>query len=145
VRRGPGAVRRGRTLVAVALLAAGLGWVAVRGLSGNLVYYQTPSDLAGRSVAGERLRLGGYVLPGSVQRAGSSVHFVVTDGAARTSVAGSGGVPSLFKAGQGVVVEGVLGGDGVFHADTVLVKHSSEYRPPAPGETPGPAELEAGG
>ena len=139
-------MRRGRTLVAVVVLAAGLGWVAVRGLSGSLVYYQTPSDLAaGRSAAGERLRLGGYVLPGSVQRIGSSIHFVVTDGAARTSVVNTGGVPSLFKAGQGVVVEGVLGSDGVFHADTVLVKHSSEYRPPAPGETPGPADLETGG
>ena len=138
-------MRRGRTLVAVALLAAGLGWVAVRGLSGNLVYYQTPSDLAGRSAAGERLRLGGYVLPGSVVRTGSSVRFVVTDGTARTSVVNTGGVPSLFQAGQGVVVEGVLGEDGAFHADTVLVKHSNEYRPPAPGEVPGPAELRAGG
>jgi cytochrome c-type biogenesis protein CcmE len=44
-----------------------------------------------------------------------------------------------------VVVEGVLGGDGAFHADTVLVKHSNEYRPPAPGEVPGPAYLETGG
>jgi cytochrome c-type biogenesis protein CcmE len=117
-----------------------------RGLSGSLVYYQTPSDLAaGRSAVGERLRLGGYVLPGSVERAGSSVRFVVTDGAARTNVVDTGGVPSLFRPGQGVVVEGVLGGDGAFHADTVLVKHSSEYRPPAPGEVPGPAYLETGG
>ena len=132
--------------MAVAVLAAGLGWVAVKGLSGSLVYYQTPSDLAaGRSAAGERLRLGGYVLAGSVRRVGSSIHFVVSDGAARTRVVDSGGVPSLFKAGQGVVVEGVLGRDGVFHADTVLVKHSSEYRPPAPGEILGPVELEAGG
>jgi cytochrome c-type biogenesis protein CcmE len=128
--------------VAVAVLAGGLGWVAVNGLSGSLVYYQTPSDLvAGRAAAGERLRLGGYVLPGSVQRAGSSVHFVVTDGAARTSVVDTGGVPSLFQAGQGVVVEGVLGRDGVFHADTVLVKHSDQYRPPAPGQTPTSANL----
>jgi cytochrome c-type biogenesis protein CcmE len=139
-------VRRGRTLVAVVLLVAGLGWVTTRGLSGSLVYYQTPSDLAaGRSAVGERLRLGGYVLPGSVERAGSSVRFVVTDGAARTNVVDTGGVPSLFRPGQGVVVEGVLGGDGAFHADTVLVKHSSEYRPPAPGEVPGPAYLETGG
>jgi cytochrome c-type biogenesis protein CcmE len=133
-------------VVAVVLLAVGLGWVAARGLSGSLVYYQTPSDLAaGRAAAGERLRLGGYVLPGSVERAGASVRFVVTDGTARTSVVNTGGVPSLFQAGQGVVVEGVLGGDGAFHADTVLVKHSSDYRPPAPGEEPGPADLQAGG
>ena len=38
-----------------------------------------------------------------------------------------------------------LGRIGAFHADTVLVKHSSEYRPPAPGEVPGPAHLETGG
>ncbi len=139
-------MRRARTLVAVVLLAAGLGWVTARGLSGSLVYYQTPSDLvAGRSATGERLRLGGYVLPGSVERTGSSVRFVVTDGAAHTSVVNTGGVPSLFQAGQGVVVEGILGGDGAFHADTVLVKHSNEYRPPAPGEVPGPADLETGG
>jgi cytochrome c-type biogenesis protein CcmE len=80
-----------------------------------------------------------------VERIGSSVHFVVTDGSARTSVVNTGGVPSLFEAGQGVVVEGVLGSDGVFQADTVLVKHPSEYRPPGPGETPGPADLETGG
>jgi cytochrome c-type biogenesis protein CcmE len=132
--------------VAVVLLAAGLGWVVARGLSGSLVYYQTPSDIAaGRLAAGERLRLGGYVLPGSVQRSDSSIRFVVTDGVARTSVVGTGGVPSLFQPGQGVVVEGVVGGDGAFHADTVLVKHSNEYRPPAPGERPGPADLRVDG
>ena len=137
---------RTRIAVAAVVLVGSLGWVAAKGLTGNLVYYQTPSDVAaGRAAAGERLRLGGYVLSGSVQRSGSSIHFVVTDGAARTSVVNTGGVPALFKAGQGVVVEGVLGSDGVFHADTMLVKHSSEYRPPAPGETPGPADLETGG
>jgi cytochrome c-type biogenesis protein CcmE len=132
-------------VVAVVLLAAGLGWVAARGLSGNLVYYQTPSDLsAGRAAVGERVRLGGYVVPGTVQRTGSSIRFVVTDGTARVGVIDTGGVPALFKAGQGVVVEGVLGGDGAFHADTTMVKHSSDYRPPAPGEAPGQADLRAG-
>jgi cytochrome c-type biogenesis protein CcmE len=133
-------------VVAVALLAAGLGWIAVRGLSGNLVYYQTPSDLsAGRAVAGERMRLGGYVVPGTVQRTGSSIRFMVTDGVARIGVINTGGVPALFQAGQGVVVEGALGRDGAFHADTTMIKHSSEYRPPTPGETPGQADLRAGG
>jgi cytochrome c-type biogenesis protein CcmE len=140
-------MRRGRVLVALAAIAVALGWVAARGLSSSLVYYQTPTDVLakGRDAVGERSRLGGYVLPGSVQRGGGSIRFVVSDGSARMSVVDSGGVPSLFRAGQGVVVEGALGPDGAFHADTVLVKHSSDYRPPSPGQTPHSADLQAGG
>ena len=42
-------------------------------------------------------------------------------------------------------LEGYYGADGVFHADTVLVKHSDDYRPPAPGQTPHSADVEGGG
>lgn len=137
---------RARVLVALAAVAVGIGWVAANGLSSSLVYYQTPTDVLGKGQAavGERARLGGYVLPGSVHRGGASIQFVVSDGSARLSVVDTGGVPSLFQAGQGVVVEGALGRDGAFHADTVLVKHSSQYRPPRQGETPHTADLQAG-
>jgi cytochrome c-type biogenesis protein CcmE len=140
-------VRRGRVVIALAAIAAGLGWVATNGLSSSLVYYQTPADVLakGQAAVGERTRLGGYVLPGSVWRGDTSIRFVVSDGSAHMSVIDTGGVPSLFRAGQGVVLEGALGPDGAFHADTVLVKHSSDYRPPRPGETPHRADLQAGG
>ena len=140
-------MRRGRVLVALAAIAVGMGWVAAKGLSSSLVYYQTPTDVLakGQAAVGEWARFGGYVLPGSVQRGGASIRFVVSDGSARMSVVDTGGVPSLFRAGQGVVVEGALGSDGAFHADTVLVKHSGDYRPPRQGETPHTADLQAGG
>jgi cytochrome c-type biogenesis protein CcmE len=51
-------------------------------------------------------------------------------------VSNIGSVPELFKAGQGVVLEGALGADGRFHSDTVLVQHNGEYRPPKPGAPP---------
>lgn len=139
-------VKRVRIGVALAAIAVALGWVATKGLSSSLVYYQTPTDMLakGHAAVGERTRLGGFVLPGSVQRGGSTIRFVVSDGSARMSVVDTGGVPSLFKAGQGVVVEGALGDDGAFHADTALVKHSSDYRPPKPGETPRSADLAGG-
>jgi cytochrome c-type biogenesis protein CcmE len=140
-------MRRARTVVALVAIAVGLGWVATRGLASSLVYYQTPTDMLakGQAAVGERVRLGGYVLPGSVQRGGDSIRFVVSDGSARMSVVETGGVPSLFRAGQGVVVEGALGADGAFHADTALVKHSGDYRPPRPGETPRGADLQGEG
>jgi cytochrome c-type biogenesis protein CcmE len=56
----------------------------------------------------------------------------------------TGGVPSLFREGRGVVLEGFYGADGAFHADTVLVKHGDRYTPPKPGQTPTSANLEDG-
>ena len=38
-------------------------------------------------------------------------------------------------------MEGSLGSDGAFHADTVLVKHNGVYAPPSPGETPHSADV----
>ncbi len=95
--------RRTRVVVASAVIVAGLGWVAAKGLSSSLVYYLTPSDILakGQAAVGERARLGGYVLPGSVQQGGSWIRFVVTDGSTRISVVDTGGVPSLFRADQG--------------------------------------------
>jgi cytochrome c-type biogenesis protein CcmE len=40
-----------------------------------------------------------------------------------------GVLPDLFREGQGAVVEGKLGADGVFRADEVLAKHDETYMP----------------
>ncbi len=42
-------------------------------------------------------------------------------------------------------MEGALEGDGAFHADTVLVKHSGVYTPPRPGQVPRSADMGRGG
>ena len=39
-------------------------------------------------------------------------------------------LPDLFREGQGVVAEGMIGLDGTFRADTVLAKHDENYMPP---------------
>jgi cytochrome c-type biogenesis protein CcmE len=139
-------MKRGRVAFVLAVVAASLVWVAAKGLSGSLVYYQTPTELLrqGSAAVGERVRLGGLVAPGSVQRAGSTLRFIVTDGTTRMTVVDTGSVPELFREGQGVVVEGALRSDGAFHADTVLVKHNGVYRPPAPGQTPHAANVSGG-
>ena len=140
-------MKRGRLLLVLAIVVGSLGWVAARAVSGNLVYYVTPTELVskGDAVVGDRIRLGGLVTQGSVRRLPSGVRFVVSDGTTRMTVAAVGSVPALFRSGRGVIVEGVFGSDGAFHADTVLVKHAEVYRPPAPGQTPGPAKIEGAG
>jgi len=125
-----------------------LGWIAIRGLTGNFVYYLTPTDVVAHHKAevGQRIRLGGYVVPGSVQHASSVLMFTVTDGTDSIQISDTGAVPELFKAGQGVVLEGALRADGRFHADTLLVQHNGDYAPPQPGEPPPHrADLKSGG
>jgi cytochrome c-type biogenesis protein CcmE len=140
-------VKRGRVVFVLAVIAGSLIWVAAKGLTGNLVYYKTPTEILnqGPSAIGERVRVGGLVVPGSVQNLGGVVQFVVTDGTTRLTVINTGSVPALFKDGQGVVVEGTYESDGAFHSDTVLVKHNGVYRPPSPGQTPTSADIAGGG
>jgi cytochrome c-type biogenesis protein CcmE len=136
--RGRWGGARLRLVACLTIVVVALTWIAVRGLTGNFVYYLTPTDIMSHHKAhvGERVRLGGYVLPGSVGRTSSVLTFVVTDGTDSMSVSDTGSVPELFKPGQGVVLEGTLGADGRFHSDTLLVQHNGDYQPPKPGEPP---------
>jgi cytochrome c-type biogenesis protein CcmE len=133
---------RVRVVVLLVLITGSLAWVGTQALSGNLVYYVTPTELLRQQPPpGERLRLGGQVVPGSVHDIAKGVDFVVTDGTTRMTVIHTGSTPALFKTGSGVVLEGTYGPDGAFHSDTMLVKHNEQYRPPAAGETPSPAPI----
>ena len=98
----------------------------------SVVFFHTPSDVAEHKIApGVRFRLGGLVKDGSVVRGeGTKVGFAVTDTLQSVPVSYEGILPDLFREGQGVVTEGVLGPDGHFTADTVLAKHDETYMPP---------------
>jgi cytochrome c-type biogenesis protein CcmE len=75
--------------------------------------------------------LGGLVEEGSVERQadGLTVIFNVTDLSHVVAVSYTGVLPDLFREGQGVVVEGATGVDGVFVASEVLAKHDENYMP----------------
>jgi cytochrome c-type biogenesis protein CcmE len=117
------------TCLAVLGVAVGLVLFAMRD---SIVFFYSPSEVAEMKIApGQRFRLGGLVETGSVARGeGTSVRFVITDQAKTLPVTYTGVLPDLFREGQGVVAEGVLEPDGVFHADNVLAKHDENYMPP---------------
>ncbi len=124
-------------LVAVVTLSA-VGVLAGAGLQGNVVYYKTTSELvADPGLHGQRLRLGGLVLPASVSRDADGVSFLLSDGVQDVRVVNSGQPRGVFQEGQGALVEGVWGADGVFRSDLLLVKHSNSYRPPDSGSVAG--------
>lgn len=114
--------------LAVIGLAAGLVLYA---LSGTITFFYTPSEVVEKGVApGQRIRLGGMVEQGSWKRGeGTQSSFVVTDTLKTIQVTYNGQLPDLFREGQGVVAEGVIGEGGVFTADTVLAKHDENYMP----------------
>lgn len=117
------------TCLAVLGVAVGLVLYAMRD---SIVFFYSPSEVAEMRLApGTRFRLGGLVETGSVVRGeGTTIRFVITDRAKTLPVTFTGVLPDLFREGQGVVAEGVLGADGVFQADNVLAKHDENYMPP---------------
>ena len=114
--------------LAVLGLAAGLIMFALRD---NIVFFYTPTQLAEKHPApGARLRIGGLVKQGSlVKGEGRDVSFVITDNEKELATTYTGLLPDLFREGQGVVADGVLGSDGKFRADSVLAKHDERYMP----------------
>jgi cytochrome c-type biogenesis protein CcmE len=53
---------------------------------------------------------------------------VLADETATVRVMFRGIPPDLFGEGRGALVEGSYGADGLFHARTILAKHSEEYQ-----------------
>ena len=116
----------GSALTVLALAVA----LALTALKDAIVFFNSPTDVAEKHIAtGSRIRLGGLVKEGSVERGDNlQVRFEVTDGKNSIRVAFQGLLPDLFREGQGVVTEGTLDG-GTFKADSVLAKHDEKYMP----------------
>lgn len=127
--------------IAAGIVIAGVfGYLLLGGIGDNIVYFLTPQELLAREEKGfdVPVRLGGQVAPGSVQWDAQAIdlRFRLTDGLKEVAVQAKSAPPAMFRDGQGVVVEGRYGRDGVFTADNLMVKHNEEYRAPKPGEKP---------
>jgi len=125
--------RKQRRLVLIGSGLAVLGLAAalvLTALRDTIVFFNSPTDVVEKQIKpGTRIRLGGLVKPGSIERGQNlAVRFEVTDGNKALPVAYTGILPDLFREGQGVVAEGVLE-PGLFRADTVLAKHDETYMP----------------
>jgi cytochrome c-type biogenesis protein CcmE len=127
---------RKRRLIAVLLIVAGVGiasTIAFYSLQENLLYFQSPSEIAEQAMPpGRQFRLGGLVKPGSVNGPDDQLmtRFMVTDGPEEIEVRYVGSLPDLFREGQGVIARGSLNGEGTFDATEVLAKHDETYMPP---------------
>ena len=131
--------------IAVAVIVGTIAWLAFTGYNSDKSYYVTIAELGGmgNKAYHSRLRVEGFVKPGSIQENGPNVDFVLDEYESHTAKAGSGRVlrveykgteppPDTFKDDAQALAEGTYGKDGVFHATVLQAKCASKYAPTQP-------------
>tara|TARA_B110000008_G_C16772559_1_gene485222 strand:- start:176 stop:640 length:465 start_codon:yes stop_codon:yes gene_type:complete len=115
-----------------------LFFLFIKTFNDNLLFYRSPSQIAqGEFPQDYIFRIGGVVAENSLIISSNSTHkkFTVTDYDKSIDISYNGILPDLFREGQGVVVRGKLGRDGMFYAEEVLAKHDETYMPPEVSES----------
>ena len=109
--------------------------ITVAGLNDNLTYYLYPNEAVSQRAEfpdGERFRLAGQVVSGSLVEDGQDLTFDVTDGSATVPVILLKTPPPLFNEEVPVLLEGSWSGD-LFIADEALIRHDENYEVPEEG------------
>ena len=122
-------VRR-KFLITGMVVALALGYFVFNVFQGAAVYYLTVGELLERGTGDRIVRVNGSLVEGSFTResGGTLAHFHITDGIRELPSTYDGAVPVLFfNEHSQVVLEGQYGRDGVFRAETVLVKCPTKY------------------
>ena len=126
--------RRRLTLTLIIVLSVGVAvGLTLYALKQNINLFYSPSQIvAGEAPLQRSIRVGGLVVPGSVQREPDSLQvvFTLTDTAQQIQVRYTGILPDLFREGQGIIARGRLLAGGIVQADEVLAKHDENYMPP---------------
>jgi len=150
--------RRKKRLTIVTVVIAGLSAViglVLYALSQNIDLFYTPSEIhfgkketGVKPQVGQRLDIGGIVVPGSVVRDPNSLEvsfklsdmktpLVFNDDDPMVTVQYTGILPDLFREGQGIVAQGKLSDKFIVAATEVLAKHDENYMPKAIAESAG--------
>ena len=101
-----------RYLIGALIIVGGLAYLIYGAMQEAVVYFVTPTELRAETPAADRfLRVGGMVLPGSLEKDldRRTFRFRITDGQESIAVFYQGVPPDLFSEGKGAVVEGRLG------------------------------------
>ena len=115
----------------MSVIVGSLVWLAVGGVKDTKTYYKTISELSqmGPGAQTQRIRVGGDVQPGSIQKSGSDVNFILHQGGQTLKVVyrGSDPLPDTFRDNSQALADGRLGPDGVFEASKIQAKCASKY------------------
>ncbi len=122
-----------RTLAAAIVILGAIAYLAITGANSNKSYYVTISEMKamGSKVYTRHLRVAGNVVPGSIERSGTDVHFVLVEQGNRLKVnyAGIEPPPDTFKDDSQALAVGTLDRNGTFQATQLQAKCASKYAP----------------
>lgn len=132
--------------VASAVILVTLCWLGWVGVTESKTYYHTIAELhtlSGTALQ-NRLRVGGDIRSGSIERFRGRVDFVIEQEgkSLRVSYVGRDPLPDTFADGAQALVEGKQMPDGRFLAEKVQAKCASKYEA-APGGKYPPGKPEA--
>lgn len=119
-------------ILAGGALAGLAGYILYGQLSQNIEYFVTPTEYSQQqsTYQGRTVSMGGLVKKVHFDRQTLNLTFDLTDGGATYPVTYQGAVSDLFKENQGAIVRGQFNAQNVFVANSLIVKHSEEYRVP---------------
>lgn len=124
----------GGGLIAVVFLA-----LSTLTLKNNSVYFYTTGEALAQAATlqGKKVRIGGMVKPGTYQRGEGDepLRFTLSDlETGDIEVSYRGTPPDMFQEQRGAIVEGYLDPEHrTFIAQSLMVKHSEEYKTPKHG------------
>ena len=117
-------------LILILFLSAGGISLILFSLNSKLDLFYAPSEMLQADIkSGYRIKLGGMVKNGSINRNGTIITFQVTDFVQEVPVTFNGVTPDLFKEDSGVVILGYFI-NGIFEAEEIFAKHDENYMPP---------------
>jgi cytochrome c-type biogenesis protein CcmE len=139
--------RRKKRLLIISTLIVGLSLsigLVLFALQQNIDLFYTPTEIIEgkketgvKPEIGQRLRIGGMVVSGSVKRDTNDLKVsfdLIDNGGGIVTVFFNGILPDLFREGQGIVAQGELLNATQITAFEVLAKHDEEYMPPEVAE-----------
>lgn len=132
VRPAPPVRRSGsrRAVIALAVIVGAIAFLVAKGLGDSTVYFHTADEAVAKrdELGSRRFRVEGLVTEPVVKGdAIDETRFAIISAGVCVDVVHEGDPPELFKPGIPVVLEGAWRGD-VYESDTIMVKHTTEYR-----------------
>jgi cytochrome c-type biogenesis protein CcmE len=127
--------------VGIGIILVTLSALAWMGARESTTYYRTVAELASLSpeARNQRMRVGGDVETGSIQRLPGRVDFILkAEGKTLpVSYVGKDPLPDTFRDGAQALVEGRAMPDGRFVAEQLQAKCASKYEAAPAGQSPG--------
>ena len=126
-------------ILVVAIIGT-FAWLAASGINESKTYYKTISELKqSANTVGQRVRVTGDVVPGSIRREAELVHFQILEKERNLTLnvvyTGKDPLPDTFRDSAQAMADGKLQTDGTFHASSIAAKCPSKYEA-APGAKP---------